>query len=207
MIRVTGSGLSTANVSRETLDRLHIFSDLLRKWNPAINLVSKSTLSTLWERHIADSLQVFDCCQHGPAWVDLGSGGGFPGVIVAILAQEQAPEMTVTLIESDHRKAAFLRTALRETGVTGRVLAQRIEAAPPQGADTVSARALANLESLLTHAARHLSDDGTALFQKGANWKKEVAGARLNWQFDLETITSVTAAEAVILKIRNIERA
>jgi 16S rRNA (guanine527-N7)-methyltransferase len=115
--------------------------------------------------------------------------------------------MAVTLIESDQRKAAFLRAALRETETRSTVLVQRIESAAPQRADTVSARALANLDTLLHYGFRHLSKDGTALFQKGANWRKEVIEARQNWHFDLEPITSMTDASAVILRIRNIERA
>ncbi|MBY6056420.1 16S rRNA (guanine(527)-N(7))-methyltransferase RsmG [Leisingera daeponensis] len=198
--------LERLHVSRETIERLEIFESVIRKWNPTINLVSKSSLDQLWTRHIADSIQVFRCTTSPRHWVDIGSGGGFPGLIVALMAAEEAPDMKVTLIESDQRKSAFLRNAARECGVPISVLSKRIEQVDRQSADVLSARALADLSELLGFAERHLAEDGVALFPKGGSWKKEVDNAREQWRFALETAKSLTEPEAVILKIRGVER-
>lgn len=195
-----------ADVSRETLERLEHFMALLVKWNPKINLVSKASLENLWERHIRDSVQVAQIAVGARGHlVDLGSGGGFPGVVLAIMRDEIGLEK-VTLIESDQRKCAFLRTALRETDASAEVLSQRIELSPPQSADIVSARALADLAALLGHAERHLAPGGLCLFPKGRSWEKEVAGAKKQWQFEHEAIPSKTEAGAVILRIGEIKR-
>lgn len=195
------------NVSRETLDRFALFESLLRKWTTRINLVSRASLDDLWNRHILDSAQVFDCAKPGRLWVDLGSGGGFPGLVVAILAAERAPDMQTVLVESDQRKAAFLRAVMRETGVKCRVLAHRIEEIEPIGADTLSARALAELDKLLEFSERHLSPGGTALFPKGVRWRAELERARRRWHFDVQAIKSRTEDGAVILKIKGVSRA
>jgi 16S rRNA (guanine527-N7)-methyltransferase len=198
--------LERLNVSRETFDRLKIFEQVLLKWNPKINLVSRNSLDDLWTRHIIDSVQVFRCVSPPNHWVDMGSGGGLPGVIVAIMAAEESPNTKVTLIESDQRKSAFLRTAARECGAKLTVISKRIEQADPQNADVLSARALADLSLLLKFSERHLSPTGTALFPKGANWKKEVDNARQRWRFDFEPITSLTEPDAVVLKIEGVAR-
>ncbi|MBK1634865.1 16S rRNA (guanine(527)-N(7))-methyltransferase RsmG [Rhodovulum adriaticum] len=198
----------TRDVPRETSERLSAYAALLRKWNPAINLVSRSTLKDLETRHIADSAQLFDLAPKNAAhWVDLGSGGGFPGLVIAILAADAAPQMRVTLIESDLRKATFLRTAARELGLENtNVLSQRIEAAPPQGADVLSARALAPLTDLLSFATRHLAPDGVALFPKGARHDQELEAALATWRFTVQKIPSTTDPQAVILQIGGIAR-
>lgn len=194
------------DVSRETQMRLRAFEALVLKWTPKINLISKRDQDDLWERHILDSVQVAECgisCRH---WVDIGSGGGFPGIIVAVYAREHWPETRFTFIESDQRKCAFLRTAVRELNLNAQVLAKRIEEAEPQNADILSARALAELPVLLGFADRHLGSSGVALFQKGASWEKEVADARKTWSFDCEAIKSRTHDAAVILKIQGVSR-
>ncbi|MEB8330809.1 class I SAM-dependent methyltransferase, partial [Flavobacteriaceae bacterium KMM 6897] len=114
-------------------ERLNLFEALVRKWNPAINLVSRNSLADLRERHILDSIQTYQAVKEPfDHWVDIGSGGGFPGVVIAILSAEMSPSRDITLIESDARKATFLRAALRETGVSATVLTERIERAVPQ---------------------------------------------------------------------------
>jgi 16S rRNA (guanine527-N7)-methyltransferase len=192
-------------VSRETLDRLARLEKLLAKWNPAINLVARSTLSQAWDRHILDSAQLFMLAPE-PArhWVDLGSGGGFPGLVIACLAEELRPQLRVTLIESDQRKATFLRQAAADLGLDVRVLTERIESAAPQAAAILSARALAALPALLGFATRHLAPKGLALFPKGASWQEEVEHARKEWHFDLSTKPSVTDPQAVILAVKAI---
>lgn len=195
------------NVSRETSQRLEIFETLVRKWNPAINLVSRSSLKDLHERHIVDSVQVFEIAQVSEGhWVDLGSGGGFPGLVVAAMAADTAPGLRVTLVESDGRKAAFLATAAREMGLSVKVLAERIESAEPQAAQVVSARALASLPDLLPMAVRHLAPKGIALFPKGAGHAREIAEARKGWRFSLVEVPSLTDPDARILKLGDISR-
>lgn len=201
-----GRLIDELDVSRETMERLRQFEVIIQKWNPRINLVSKSSLEHLWARHIIDSIQVFRCIQDWTTWLDMGSGGGFPGLIVALLASDENPGGRVTLIESDQRKSAFLRTAARECGVQCTVISDRIESVQPQNADVLSARALADLSQLLAFADRHLSKQGTALFPKGVTWKKELDQARREWQFEAEPITSLTEPDAVILKIQGVAR-
>lgn len=194
-------------VSRETFDRLTGFVALLEKWNPKINLVSAATLPRVWDRHIFDSLQVFDVAQVTTGhWADLGTGGGFPGLIVAIVALDEAPGLRVTLVESDQRKAAFLAAALRAAGVSADIRAERIESLPPLGADVLTARALAPLPRLLDYAARHLSPNGRALFPKGQSAAAELEEALASRRFRYEKHPSRTDSQAVILQIEDIAR-
>lgn len=198
------AGLS---VSRETLQALQQFEALVRRWTPAINLVSKATLANLWDRHIVDSAQVFSVCRpEVKTWVDLGSGGGFPGLVVAILARELRPDLRVTLVESDQRKATFLRQASQNLGLKVTVRSDRIESLPPLQADVLSARALAPLSELLAFADLHLAGGGVAIFPKGSRYLEELAEARNAWAFDVDTQRSLSDAEAAILVIRNIHR-
>nr|WP_319947444.1 16S rRNA (guanine(527)-N(7))-methyltransferase RsmG [uncultured Shimia sp.] len=202
---IADQALSSLNVSRETSDRLRLLVSLLEKWNPKINLVSKSTLSDVWKRHILDSAQIFRLHTHeNHSWIDIGSGGGFPGLVIAILAAGDGGSREVTLIESDQRKCAFLRTVLRETGVSAKVLSERIEQAEPQNADVMTARALADLPKLLAFASRHLNGDGFALFPKGVTWEKEIAAAQKLWSFDYDVTKSKTEPNSVILKVGKI---
>lgn len=202
---MTGLLPGDMDVSRETDAKLQVLESLVRKWNPAINLVAKSTLADLRGRHIADSLQVAALCPlTARIWVDLGSGGGFPGLVVAAWAAEHVPELDVRLVESDQRKATFLRLAAKEMDLSVQVLSQRIEDLAPQNADVVSARALAALPKLCFFVARHLAPCGTAILPKGAQAETEIAAARRDWSFDLETATSQTEGEAKVLILRNL---
>ncbi len=198
--------IDALDVSRETLARLTTYVDLVERWNPRINLVSRSSLTDTWSRHILDSVQVYRLAGRFDHWVDLGSGGGFPGMVCAILAAEGAPSASFSLLESDQRKSAFLRTVARECGVNCRIFSKRIESVDPLSADILSARALAELRTLLSFCDRHLDKNGLALLPKGANWKKEVDAAREEWKFDAEPITSLTEPKAVILKIKGVSR-
>lgn len=201
---MTDPSPESLDVSRETFERLETYVALLRKWSPRINLVSGTTLENAWERHIRDSLQVLRAAENPTGhWVDLGTGGGFPGLVVALC---QPPNTQVTLVESDTRKATFLRTVLRETGTEAQVIAQRIEQAPPQAANILSARALAPLPKLLEFAERHLDPGGTALLPKGITWKNEIAAAQNSFSFEWDSITSETQNGAVILRIGAISR-
>lgn len=198
---------SQLDVSRETLGRLEILAELLEKWNSKINLVSPSTVKDLWTRHILDSAQIFKLAdQNTGKWLDIGSGGGFPGLVIAILNMEIDTPWDMTMMESDIRKCTFLRTVLRETGASAKVITGRIEKASPEGADVISARALADLDKLFEFSDRHLKPTGQALFPKGVNWKKEVQAAEKSWSFSSEVIKSETQEGAVILKVRDIAR-
>jgi 16S rRNA (guanine527-N7)-methyltransferase len=200
--------LAALNVSRETAGRLDSFAELLLKWSPAINLVAKSTLPELWTRHILDSAQLLALAPAGARhWVDLGSGGGFPGLVIAILAAEARPELRVTLVESDLRKAAFLNTVVSVCGLSTTVCAQRAETLVPQGADVLSARALAPLGELLALAERHLAAGGVALLPKGARHAEEIAEALERWRFSVQKLPSRTDPAAVVLRIGDIARA
>jgi len=151
------------DVSRETFERLELFSALISKWNPVINLVSKSTIADLWNRHIVDSTQFYQPNLSPKVWLDIGSGGGLPGVVLAAILTEKSPETEIRFIESDMRKSTFLRTALREMGLQGTVITDRIEAVTPQQADMISARALADLTTLFDLSSRHLVNGGLCL--------------------------------------------
>ncbi|MCY1126434.1 16S rRNA (guanine(527)-N(7))-methyltransferase RsmG [Frigidibacter sp. RF13] len=205
---MTDSIAGVGDVSRETFDRLEAYQALVRKWNPAINLVSRNSLDQMWERHILDSAQVFALKDRETGlWADLGSGGGFPGLIAAILAAERSPGLRIALVESDQRKAAFLATAARTLDLEVVVHATRIESLPPLGADILSARALAPLTDLLGHAERHLAPGGSALFPKGANHAAELRQALESWRFSYQTHESATDPDAVIYSIRGLSRA
>jgi 16S rRNA (guanine527-N7)-methyltransferase len=180
---------------------------MLDKWNRRINLVGRRTMPEVWQRHIADSLQLLPLASaQVRRWADLGSGAGFPGVVIAIVAAEQRPGLQVSLIESDVRKAAFLVAALRETGVQATVIAERAESVPPQLADVVSARALAPLAALIPLVARHLGPDGVALLPKGAGVEAELAEALASWRFEVQKHPSATDPRGVVLEARGFIR-
>tara|TARA_B110000977_G_scaffold80851_1_gene108176 strand:+ start:135 stop:746 length:612 start_codon:yes stop_codon:yes gene_type:complete len=198
--------ISLENVSRETIERLREFEQLALKWTKKINLVSAGDASQIWERHIVDSVQIYDLAPSEGDWLDIGSGGGFPGIVAAIIAKERMPDRSFTLVDSDQRKCAFLRTANRELGLNVKVLAERVEKMLPAGAQVLSARALDDLNSLLDHADRHLSKAGVSLFPKGSQWEREDEEARKHWSYNLEVIKSETNPEATILKIKELKR-
>ena len=162
------------------------YVDLLTRWQRTHNLVSRSTIPEVWTRHIADSLQLLDHAKSFRMWIDLGSGAGFPGLICAIACREDAGKRFV-LIESNHKKAAFLRAAIRATGAPAEVRAERIESAPKgfSGADVVSARALAPLPQLLGLARPYLAENGVMLLLKGQDFAREVSEASKSWDFDV----------------------
>lgn len=193
-------------VSRETFLVLQEFHDLILKWNPRINLVSKSSIDMIWKRHIWDSAQLILLAGEEKNWVDIGSGGGFPALIVAILSKELSPERYVTMVESDQRKSVFLRTAIRQLDLNARVLCERVEMLDCLEADVLSARALADLGQLLGYGSHHLSPQGTAFFLKGEKWEKEVEDARDSWSFNLRAHKSKTNDAAAILEIKEIKR-
>ena len=193
--------LDRARVSRETLDRLREFADLLLRWNRTVNLVSRNDEPFLWERHIADSIQLSPFVVGAAHRIDIGSGGGFPGLVLALVTS-----MPFTLIEADQRKAAFLREAARLTGAPVVIQAKRIEETELALAGLITARALAPLPQLLTWAAPRLAPRGICLFMKGQTAGRELTAAHLQWQMQVERFPSRTAAGASILRISEIQR-
>ena len=190
------------DVSRETIEKLEAFEALLAKWTKTINLVAPNTVSSIWERHIIDSAQVYSISPKAWSnWVDLGSGGGLPALVVAILDGGQHP---LTLIESDQRKCLFLNTVRRELSLNVLVKPERIENANPKYSDILSARALAPLPKLFEFANTHLSNDGTALFSKGEKYQEELDAANENWFFECVEHTSITNPASRILEISRI---
>jgi len=192
------------DVSRETLEQLTRYAALLRKWTARINLISKSSERDLEHRHIWDSAQIYEPMDG--RWLDLGSGGGLPAVVVAILAQGDGRDLTAVLVESDQRKATFLRACARELDLALDVFVGRIEDVAPQSANIISARALADLDHLLGFSVRHLAAGGRCVFMKGATWQDEIKRAQQNWRFSCDASPSKTNPEAAILRIEEIER-
>ena len=194
------------SVSRETMGDLAAFDSDLQKWSKAINLVSPSTLPDLWRRHILDSVQLKRLAPKSPKhWCDIGSGGGLPGIVVALMLRDSSPQTTISLIESDTRKAAFLRLSIKTYRLNAKVVCARIEEAPRELADVVSARALAPMNTLLGYVVRHMEPGGTALLPKGRNFQQEVEQARRSWHFRLQIEQSAIDIESRILMVSDIE--
>lgn len=191
-------------VSRETA-ALRIYAAMIRKWNPTINLISPSTVDQIESRHILDSEQMASISSQATgSWLDLGSGGGFPGVVMAILR----PDLDVVLVESDQRKCSFLRAVIREVGLpNASVYSERIEVVKPLEMPNVSARALAPLPRLMSYVERHLGNSGKAWLMKGRNWQSEVVEAQKIWHFDYKSHQSHTDPDAAILEITGVRHA
>lgn len=192
------------NVSRETYEKLEHLCALIAKWTKTINLISPKSVPEIWDRHIVDSAQIY---QIAPAnwtnWVDLGSGGGLPALVIAVLDEERRP---ITLVESDQRKCLFLNTAKRELGLNILVINKRIEQTELEGFDIMSARALAPLPDLLAYSVQYLTPDGRAILPKGARFNEELDQAREDWQFDVTLHHSLTNTESRILEVSRIHR-
>ncbi|MCB1498010.1 MAG: 16S rRNA (guanine(527)-N(7))-methyltransferase RsmG [Bauldia sp.] len=191
-------------VSRETLARLEALVALVRKWQPAENLVAPATLPEIWRRHVADSAQLVALFPDARRWLDLGSGGGFPGLVLGCLLAGQ-PGAAIHLVESNGRKCAFLRTATRQIGLPVTVHQGRIEtmlAGWSEPVDRVTARALAPLAKLLDLSEPVLATGVPAAFYKGADFVREIDEAALSWGFDLVKHQSRINMDGVILEIR-----
>lgn len=191
---------SAVAVSRETLKRLQVYADLLVTWQRALNLVSKTTLSDLWRRHMLDSAQLAPMIGSGHAIADLGSGAGFPGMVLALLAQDYGYG-PVTLVESDQRKCGFMREVRRATGVEVEIIAARAEVTGPLRADVVTARALAPVSRLLELAAPHVAEGGRCLFLKGRQAGDELTQGRKYWTMTVTRHPSLSDPLGAILEI------
>ncbi len=190
------------SAANDTEARLDTFAAMLLRWNATVNLIAAGDVPVLRHRHIDDCLQLVDLLPPGAARaIDLGSGAGFPGLVLAI-----ATGIPFDLVESDHRKAAFLREAARATGAAATVHATRIEDAALPPAAVVTARALARLPRLLDLALPKLAPGGLCLFMKGASAAAELTEAAPEWHMRVEQIPSRTESSATILRISEIAR-
>lgn len=187
-------------VQDKVLEKLLVYADLLVRWQKAINLVGPRTIGDLWRRHMLDSAQLHPLLPTGTrTLVDLGSGAGFPGLVLAIMG---VPD--VHLVESDHRKAAFLSHVSRETSTDVTVHAKRIDAVPSMGADVITARALAPLPKLMRLARPFVGTDTVCLFLKGQDVDLELTETTKSMKMEVERMPSLTAASATILRLKGI---
>jgi len=194
--------VSSVDVPRETLDKLITYHDLLQKWQKKINLVSNTTLENAWERHFLDSAQLYHLLSYPNKPIfDLGSGAGFPGLVISILGAAQ-----VSLLESDQRKCIFLSEVIRETKASAKVINERIELPKKTLAKTITSRACSSLEQLLTFSEKLLDEDGECLFLKGRGAAQEIEDAKKQWMFHVEQYPSIVDSEGSILRIRNLKK-
>ena len=200
-------GLPSLDVSRETEEALNHFKNLVIEWNPTINLVSKNSISELWDRHIVDSAQIFTTfLPKNGLWLDFGTGGGFPGLVLAILAKHLSPDLRFSLVESDRRKCSFLKRVSRDLTLSVDIMNSRVESIELEKTDYVSARAVTQLNDLLFLVRNIVSRETVFLFLKGREYKKEVANAQKNWDFKLSMVNSVTSEDGKLLILRGLER-
>jgi 16S rRNA (guanine527-N7)-methyltransferase len=188
------------NVSRETLDRLCIYVDLLKSWNRRINLVGRNTIGDVWRRHILDSAQLYPLIPpQSHSLVDLGSGAGLPGLVLSILGVANCH-----LIDSDVRKAAFLREAIRLTNADATVHLARLDRAKAPPADVVTARALAPLSELIRISQHFLKLGGVCLFLKGRNVEEELTDLAKQWKIPIERRPSLSDPLGSIIRLEAI---
>lgn len=195
------------DVSRETFERLLAYEALFQKWSKSFNLASPTTLKEFWSRHVLDSAQLFTIKKPSGIWLDIGSGGGLPGVVTAIMMVGNAGAHA-HLVESNGKKVAFLRTALLETGASGTVHLSRIEDAPKiiANVDVLTARAVSNLSNLYDLTSPWFMNGATALFHKGQDFQREIDETRGAWDANLIKHESSIDPASVILEIQSLAR-
>lgn len=196
-------------VSRETLEKLHIYADLLVKWQKNINLVSKTTLDDMWRRHFLDSVQLYPLFEAAdPAMagskrkiLDIGSGAGFPGLILSILGLGQCH-----MVESNNKKCAFMTQVVRAVGCDAIIHNERVEEMAPFQVDYITSRACASLDKLFSLGQNFLDEETKCIFLKGQTAAEEIRIAKEKWSFEVEKFTSETEAAAVMLRISQVKR-
>jgi 16S rRNA (guanine527-N7)-methyltransferase len=194
---------AAASVSRETLDRLKRYAELLADWNTRHNLVSDRSMADVWKRHFLDSAQIAGLIPAtAKTVVDLGSGAGFPGLVLATLR----PELRITLIEATRKKYDFLKVVARELGLKVDIRNERIEEVAPEPFDVITARACAPLPELLSYAQRFWARGSVALFHKGQNLASELTEAHKSWRIQVEQHSSRSDPSGIILEIRELQR-
>lgn len=196
------------NVSRETMDRLEAYLGELERWNKAINLVARNEISRLWSRHALDSLGLLKHLPPEPAeWLDIGSGGGFPAIPLAIVSRETSPTLQFRLVESDQRKAAFLREVARKLDLRVVVDCNRIEKSTPTNASLISARALAEVKNLLSWTENHRANGAKMMLLKGERALDELTAASSEWHMRYQAERHPLTLKGYILIIREAKRA
>lgn len=200
--------LEIYNVSRETIAKLKKYETLVKEWNNKFNLVSKSSVNELWNRHIIDSLQLIQFIRNTDKTLyDFGSGAGFPALVLAIVSEQLFPELDIKLVESIKKKTTFLNTVKTELNLQKvEIIHDRIENLKKPPADIISSRALASLPKLLEYAKLFYKKETKLVFPKGESWEKEVKAAKEKWSFDYDVVQSITDKTGHILYISNVRR-
>lgn len=198
----------TYNVSRETFDKLKHYQSMLIEWQAKFNLVSSNTLEDAWNRHFLDSAQLFSLIPNqAKILYDFGSGAGFPGMVLAIMANEKRPELQVSLIESTTKKTLYLNAVKAETDTNVTILNERIEKLQLPQADVITSRAMASLTELLGYAYRFCKKESVCIFPKGKKYAEELAEAHKHWKFKCQIIASTQSDEGKILVITDLSKA
>ena len=193
------------NVSRETLNGFYEYESLLSKWNKKINLVSKNTLMDIWERHFLDSGQIIKHVEaSGKRWVDVGSGAGFPGLVVALLLRDRKIDCDLVLVEKNPKKGFFLNEVIRKLNLSVEVVNDNIGTLEPLNADILTARAFSELNNLIEIAFRHRKKDGICLFLKGENYRIELDKTLNYWFFDYDIVESLSSSSGKIIRVKKI---
>ena len=197
--------VKSLNVSRETLNGFYEYETLLTKWNEKINLVSKNTLVDIWERHFLDSGQIIKHVEaSGKRWVDVGSGAGFPGLVVALLLRDRKIDCDLVLVEKNPKKGFFLNEVIRKLNLSVEVLNDNIDTIEPLNADILTARAFSELKNLIEIAFRHRKKEGICLFLKGENYRIELDKTLNYWFFDYDIVDSLSSSSGKIIRVKKI---
>ena len=192
-------------VSRETCDLLRLYYDMLISWNKKINLVSRKSIKTSWNRHFLDSAQLWLYLpQKANKWLDFGSGAGFPGLVIAFISKELKPDLKIVLVEKNKKKALFLNEVVNKIGLNVEILSNNVELIRPQRADVITSRAFGKLDHLLKISYKHQNKDTTALFPKGISFTEEIIISKKKWSYELERIKNIIDSNSFILKIRKL---
>lgn len=195
------------NVSRETIDLLKAYEASLNEWQNKMNLVSKNSLPDAWNRHFEDSMQLFNLLPQSAEIVyDFGSGAGFPGMVLAVMAKEKTPYLKFKLVESIGKKTLYLKHVKEITGANVEVINERIEKIKPEIADAITSRAMCSLTELLKYSHPFCGKKTKMIFLKGRNYKEELQVAKQEWNFKLEVLPSQESEDGVILVITNLRR-
>lgn len=193
------------SVSRETLERLKAYEASLHEWQKKFNLVSNASLEDAWNRHFLDSMQLFNFIpKTARSLCDFGSGAGFPGMVLAIMAKEKTPYLKVSLIESIKKKTLYLNEVNKITEANAVIINDRIENIPPQSFDVITSRAMASLKDLLNYTKKFFGKNTVCIFPKGKSYAEEIAEAEKFWKFDCKIVPSEMSSEGVILIITNL---
>lgn len=195
------------NVSHETIQKLELYQQSLADWQNKFNLVSNSTIEDAWNRHFVDSMQLFALIpQEAKTLVDIGSGAGFPGMVLAIMANAATPYLKVTLVDSVHKKTLYLNHVKEITNTQVNILNRRIENIKQKTFDVITARAVIALKDLLGYAQPLFRKNSICIFPKGKNYLAEISEAKKEWYFNFEIVPSQTSEESVILLIKNLNK-